>query len=154
SHPSIGRNLLANIPRLEPIARMIEAQQVRFAAMLREDLRQDPVALGGQMLRLALELDRLLVQGVSFRAALGELQRHKDEFEPRLLAALDRAEDAKTGSTTKSVTVRELVTGMILDENVRAKNGMLLVARGQEVTQPVLERLRSFSLKVGIIEPF
>jgi response regulator RpfG family c-di-GMP phosphodiesterase len=154
SHPSIGRNLLANIPRLELISRMIETQQAHYLPASGEPQQQDQAQLGGQMLRVALDLDRLLMQGRSPRAAIGELHKRRGEYDPRLLAALDQSDDGRTFSTVRSITVRELAVGMILGESIHAKSGLLLVARGQEVTQPVLERLRSFSMKIGIVEPF
>jgi hypothetical protein len=42
---------------------------------------------------------------------------------------------------------------MVVDQDVRSKNGLLLLAKGQEVTPSVLGRLRAFASKTGIIEP-
>jgi hypothetical protein len=47
----------------------------------------------------------------------------------------------------------ELFPAMIVDQDVRAKNGLLLLARGQEVTLSVLGRLKSFAARIGIVEP-
>jgi hypothetical protein len=43
---------------------------------------------------------------------------------------------------------------MILDQDVRARNGLLLVARGQEVTTAVARRLEGFAQGLGVNEPF
>jgi response regulator RpfG family c-di-GMP phosphodiesterase len=153
-HPAVGRSLLANIPRLELISRMIEAQQDRYVLSTGPSQHQDPGILGGQMLRVALDVDRLTSQGISLRSALMELRRRGDEHDPALLAALDRSEDSGRGSTVRSVSVQELAVGMVLGESIYAANGLLLVAKGQEVTRPLLERLRNFAVKIGIVEPF
>jgi len=42
---------------------------------------------------------------------------------------------------------------MLVDQDVRSKMGLLLLAKGQEVTPSVLGRLRAFAAKVGIVEP-
>jgi len=43
---------------------------------------------------------------------------------------------------------------MILGEDIRAKTGTLVIAKGHEVTKVLLERLRSYAEKVEIVEPF
>jgi hypothetical protein len=47
----------------------------------------------------------------------------------------------------------ELRARMVVDQDVRAKNGLLRLAKAQEVTPSVLVRLRAFATKVGIAEP-
>ena len=42
---------------------------------------------------------------------------------------------------------------MILDDDVHALNGILLVARGQEVTHALIERLANFRRLIGIADP-
>jgi hypothetical protein len=45
--------------------------------------------------------------------------------------------------------VRELVIGMVFGEDLKSAAGALLVARGQEVTTGLLERLRNFPADVA-----
>jgi hypothetical protein len=47
----------------------------------------------------------------------------------------------------------ELRTAMVVDQDVRSKIGLLLLAKGQEVTPSVLGRLKAFASKTGIVEP-
>jgi hypothetical protein len=42
---------------------------------------------------------------------------------------------------------------MVADEDIRARNGQVLVPKGEQLTSPLLERLRSFATAVGIVEP-
>jgi hypothetical protein len=42
---------------------------------------------------------------------------------------------------------------MFFDEDVKSAKGLLLIARGQEVTPGLLERIRNFSFELGIHEP-
>jgi hypothetical protein len=52
------------------------------------------------------------------------------------------------------VYVGDLAAGMIVDQDVIAHNGLLLLARGQEVTPPMIARLESFRDTHGVVEPF
>jgi len=93
SHPSVGSNLVANIPRLEPIAHMIERQQEPFKTpiLLPESSPEYLIALGAQILKVALDLNQLVAGGLSPRAALAELRRRPDEYNPEMVAALSQA---------------------------------------------------------------
>jgi len=42
---------------------------------------------------------------------------------------------------------------MIAEEDIVAKNGILLTPKGQEITWPVLQGLLNFSKQVGVREP-
>jgi hypothetical protein len=52
-----------------------------------------------------------------------------------------------------AVTTGELDTSMVADEDIRARNGLVLNANGEQLTNPRLERLRSFATAVGIVQP-
>ncbi len=154
SHPLVGRNLLGNIPRLEPIARMIEGQHQPFDGTLRDVDADDPVALGSELLKAALGFDQLITAGLTPADAILEMQRQPRVYDPRMVAVLRNLPRDETARTLRLARVTDLNTQMIVDEDVYAKNGLLLVPKGQEVTYPVLERLRNFSRGVGIVEPF
>jgi hypothetical protein len=51
------------------------------------------------------------------------------------------------------VAAVNLDASMVADEDIRALNGQVLVPKGEQLTCPLLERLRSFATAVGIIEP-
>ena len=44
----------------------------------------------------------------------------------------------------RDCAITELESGMILQKEVRTHTGLLVVAKGQEVTYPLLVRLRNF----------
>ena len=43
------------------------------------------------------------------------------------------------------VRISDLATGMIIQEEIRTKVGMLLIGIGQEVTYPLIVRLNNFN---------
>jgi hypothetical protein len=49
--------------------------------------------------------------------------------------------------------VNELDTAMIVNQDVHTNSGVLLLPKGDELTAPMIERLRSFAKTVGIPQP-
>ncbi|MDZ7261463.1 MAG: response regulator [candidate division KSB1 bacterium] len=157
SHPSIGCKLLSNIPRLEMVARMIEGQQQSFKDHNpREQLtpEEETIALGAEILRVSLDYDQQIVRGLSQELALSNLRKQRDEYNPQLVAALENFKMDEVGKVVKSLTVRELNVGMIVDEDIRRNDGVLLVPRGNELTRPLIVLLRNLCLRGSVKEPF
>lgn len=155
SFPAVGRDLLANIPRLEIVAQMIGNQQTSWDASLGslDLLKQEPAVLGAQILGLALQYDRLLTQGLSAPQALDELQHTPAQFDARLVACLKEGlEKQEVALLTRTVEVWSMQVGMILDEAVKTNKGVLLVPKGQTVSETLLRYLLNFARRGDIPE--
>jgi response regulator RpfG family c-di-GMP phosphodiesterase len=155
SHPDVGGRLLVNIPRLENIAHMIARQMEPFAWAEShvEPRHRDPVALGANVLRVALDFDRLVSGGMTPEAAIDSLRRQPKEYDLDIVRALGTLQDRPSATRVETLPVSKLDVRMVLDQDVLARNGSLLVAKGQEVTFAVLERLRRWAQGVGVMEP-
>jgi len=156
AQPTVGRNLLANIPRLGTVARMIEAQQQPFTRRSKGDdfKGEDLVALGGHLLKVALDFDLLLMQGISPKSALAVLQQQSDDYDQDVVKTLETLDLEPAGRIAKSLRVRELNTSMTLDQDVHSKTGILLGTKGQEISFAIMHRLRAYAKSVGVEEPF
>lgn len=156
SHPAVGRALLARIPRMEAIARIIGRQRTGPPAEAAPPEEGDTptVILGGAMLTTALELDQRLAQGKSLEEAITGMARRPDLYPPHLLQTLETLKPIGQDWVPRLVHVRQLETFMVLDEDVHARNGFLLAPKGHELTTPLIHRLRSFRLGIGVVEPF
>ncbi len=156
AHPTVGRNLLSHIPRLGIVARMIEAQGQPFNRRMTGDNfeGEDPIALGGHLLKVATEFDQQILHGKSVEVALKTLSQQPGEYCPEVVAILENLDVYPVDKIEKTVKVKDLNTTMTLDDDIRAKNGMLIAVRGQEVTYTMLQRLRAFARSVGVVEPF
>ncbi len=156
SHPTIAHNLLSKIPRLESIALMVANQQKpvyqypTLKALTDEDRE---VIFGGQLLKVVLDFDHMVINGLSKQDSLTRLRQHPEIYNADLVAALSSFHMDEVGEIVKMLRVKDLKTGMIADSDIRAQNGLLLVPKGQEITYPVLERLRNFARQIGIVEP-
>jgi len=158
-HPKIAGSLLSKIPRLEPIAEMIEGQLQPFCVYLEEGKppREDSVALGSQILKVALDFDQIISSGKSYTAALGELGNRTADYNQRVVEVFEKLlvnENSKKNNGILAVRVRDLKIGMIAAEDIVAKDGFLLVPKGHEMTHPVLLLLRNFAQGRRVTEPF
>ena len=157
SHPKVAGKLMEKIPRLDIVARMIEGQHILFKEYTgAENWSGDDraAALGAQILKVALDYDKLVVRAISPKTALSVLRKRKDEYNPAIVNALENLELDQVKVAQREITVAELEIGMVTDEHVKSKKGLMLVPRGHEVTYTVLERMRNFAHgKIGVKEP-
>jgi response regulator RpfG family c-di-GMP phosphodiesterase len=148
AHPRIARDLLANVRRLEAVAWIIGHQ------LTREKPRNPPAVpellpgvleLGANMLRVAVAFDNLRMKGVSNHEAVLRL-RYRSEFDPKLVDALTDLKDGDAHMELRKVPISTLTVGTILQQNITTHAGVLVVAKGQEITRPLLFRLEHFAM--------
>ncbi len=156
SHPQAARTLLEKIPRLDVIARIIENQYTppRFDGDVHNlQSTDDAVAIGAQILKLAMEYDHLTQQKISPRDAVLTLRKRTDKFHPQLLAALHTLPGAEEAVYIREVSVLQLQEGMILADDVVATSNIRLAGSGLTITAPLLIRLQNYARGIGIKEP-
>jgi response regulator RpfG family c-di-GMP phosphodiesterase len=154
NHPAVGHELIRHIPRLEAVAEMIAHQQQPYThgGALQTVQERDEVVIGAHILRVVLDFDRLVSRGMSHHDAVVALLQQPDIY--GIVAALQDMELEEAEAVAQLLTVRDLYPGMVLDENIRTKTGLLVIARGHEVTYAMMERLRSYAKRVPLVEPF
>ncbi len=154
THPETAMRLLAGIPRLEPTAWMIGQQLVREIPTQVPELPEasmEETVLGARILKLAVAFDHLRVRLSSVEAAIADLGRRSSEFDGVLLDALKGIRPVVGRMEARRVPTLKLATGMVLDQEIRNRQGMLLVAKGQEITGAVLIKVENFA-KAGLID--
>lgn len=145
THASVGAELLSNIPRLEAVAHMIAKQgSAPPSSPAGIDLEQDRVALGAQILKVAIAYDQLLSGGNGHEESLSRLRSRPEQFARLVVGALDNLDLETQGMETRKCMSSELECDMVLQEDVRTANGMLLIAKGTQISYAVLARLRNF----------
>ena len=148
--PAVTRRLLANIPRLEGVLEILESYQRPFAAAI----EPDRLPVGARMLRIALDFDALEAVGTSAAAAQTAMSGRAGVYDPELLAVLASIVGAdSTPRRVLEIGIRHLRPGMTLADDLYSTAGSLVVARGQGVTDELIERLAN--LGHGFVrEPF
>ncbi len=142
SHPSIGGRLLKHIPRLEIVSEMVAKQhesvgKIDFEGKLDN---QQKAILGGQILKVATAYDQLITQGSDDEAAITTLKEKPEKYDPVLVETLSLgAKNQKL--EVLNLAIDQLEPGLILDQPVSTESGVLLIAKGQVLSQAVLFRL-------------
>jgi response regulator RpfG family c-di-GMP phosphodiesterase len=155
-HPQIGHGLIAQIPRLDGVAEIIRCQGKRYDGVgaAAGEPHGDRIPLGARLLKVALDFDALVMAGRATPEALGELQRRSGEYDPRARTALAVIVQRRIVEYQKTaIDVHDLEPGMVLTEDVVSAVGVLLVAKGQEVTPALKARLRNIADTTGFKEP-
>ena len=150
--PQIAFDLIKRIPRFEPIAEMILNQNKPFHQY--KNAVQDPVSIGAQILKLAIDLDGLITSGwQSDEIKLKMINDAEHNYNPHLtVTLLDYFVDVDYYEHL-ALNVAELKIGMILDQDVFSSAGALLLVKGQEITDTVLPRIINFQHYVGVLQP-
>jgi response regulator RpfG family c-di-GMP phosphodiesterase len=153
THPLVAQDLLKSIPRMESIAWMIAHQ---FEPLPTEwdtgDREMANTRLGAQILKAAIIFDGFLRKRRSRVEAAHFLTRRFAGLNPKIIEALMELEPEVAGEGTRTVGVADLHGGMVLQQEVRTKEGVLVAAKGQEVTVPLLIKLQSFWKKSAIAD--
>jgi len=142
--PAIADRLLAGIPRLDGVRRIIAEHQAPAS--------EESVSLGGRVLRDAAAYDGLITAGTDPAVAAATLQHRYGEAEARTLRAFAGATGCSVRRAALEVRLEDLQPGMTLQTDIRSAQGALVVARGQVVTESLLERLRNFAVNKSITQ--
>jgi ActR/RegA family two-component response regulator len=147
-HPGAAARIIERIPRLETVAKIIEAQRAPSEAVghaLEPDAPRDPVCFGAAILQAAIEFDDRRRGGLSHADALAAMRLRTDIYPSEVISAMDRIEKVELAEQTRVVPVSRLAAGMILEQDICVRNGMCLIGRGQQITATLLQRLQGFS---------
>jgi response regulator RpfG family c-di-GMP phosphodiesterase len=154
--PKVVEQLLANIPRLELVREILHLYPREFAGAKTSAVTTMGNALpwGARALKIALDCDILESEKGTANHVFDILRGRIGWYDPEILEALAELRGrGKKEVLVHELTLDKIVAGMLFDEDVKSAKGLLLIARGQEVTPGLLERVRNFSSELGIREP-
>lgn len=142
AHPSVAYSLLAKIPRLEPIAWMIEHQNRPVKET--EAFDRSEMRTGAEILRLTLAYEQLIQKGTSRAEAAHRLGSQNKGFSPAFFEALVSLDPNAESGEVRKCRLDQLSINMIIQEDIRTSDGALFVAKGQQVTAALLAKLKNF----------
>ena len=158
--PETAARLLANIPRLEGVARIVRYQHKNYdgSGSPADAIKGDEIPLGARLLKILVDLAQLQSAQVNRVQALNEMETRLGWYDPAMLDAVREyygvgvtARDATRASI--SILIRDLAPGMVLRSNVETKEGTLILCTGHHITEMTLEKIKNFDLVSGIKEP-
>ena len=148
--PAVLERVISLIPRLELVQEALKHQAMPFES---EGASARPtVPIGSRILKVLADLGIEETRAPDTAHALSVLRARRGSYDPAVIDAI-AAICAPRPAQTREVTLREIEVGMVLASDVLTRAAMLLVSRGHPVTAQLIERLRNFDTKVGVVQP-
>jgi DNA-binding NarL/FixJ family response regulator len=150
AHPAVAWEMLSRIPRMEPVAKMIANQNnphPQIETGNAEEKRE--IAFGIQLLQAGLAFEGWVNRGISPMEAAQRVRASLKDCDRSILQCM---EDIAPSVPTRvqECAVPDLAVGMILQQDLNNPVGLLIMAKGQELTYQWIERLKALS-KIGVI---
>jgi CheY-like chemotaxis protein len=144
--PDVTEQLLGHIPRLEEVRAILRSYHAPFRPPVADASEEERSASrAAQLLKVAFEYDALEARGMTALEALAALNAHAQQYEPSVLSTLaEVCQGRAERETIREISLAALKIGMVFANDVRMTSGTLFVARGYEVTENFLERVRNF----------
>jgi response regulator RpfG family c-di-GMP phosphodiesterase len=149
AHPLTGHRLLAGIPRLEVVAEIVLHQLKSFEELRKANL-SETVRFGAQMLLIASRVDDTVARGAPLDAAIQYMAARPSVYQPSLVGSVQSVEAWLQEMQIREVPIEDLRLGMIIREDLYGQAGLLIVARGQSVSEALIARLRIFFRTAGL----
>ncbi|MGA9884831.1 MAG: HD domain-containing phosphohydrolase [Candidatus Acidiferrales bacterium] len=149
--PKVLEQILVNIPRLETVREILRLHFRRFEELA---VSADLSSWGARALKVAVDYDVVESDSGAIEHPFDVLRSRSGSYDPIIVEALAELQGgSRREVVVQELHLRDLGVGMSFDEDVKSAKGLLLIARGQEVTPGLLERVRNFSSDLGIHEP-
>ncbi|MCB9851400.1 MAG: response regulator [Phycisphaerales bacterium] len=152
--PQVGAGLVARIPRLDRVSRIIAYQQKNFdgSGVPHDDVRGEQIPLGARILKVALDYDTAKWRRDDCDA-LTRIDHRARHYDPKVVRALKAVVLVDAKLERCEIALDDLRPGMMLAADVKTSDNMTVVASGQEVTDSLYQRIRNFARHRTIIEP-
>lgn len=157
--PELGADLIKNIPRLEQVAEAVFYMNKNFngTGYPPDDLKGDDIPLGGRILRVVWDYERLLSRFGNPIATVRDMEARPTWYDPAVLRAFVRCLEGDGAEAppppTQEVSLHELRIGHLLLTDIETAGGLLVVPKGTTIGLAHLQKLRNFARLSGIREP-
>ena len=151
-HAAIGADLVTSIPRMGPVAEAIRYQVKNFdgSGYPKDAVKGEDIPLGARLLKVILDFDAIEATGMKTEDVIEQLKSHPERYDPKVLSAFEKAMQQDLGMQTSTVPIIKLDDSMVLAEDLKTGDDILLIAKGQETTLSVRRHLQNYRDK-GLI---
>jgi response regulator RpfG family c-di-GMP phosphodiesterase len=147
--PTVTEQLLGDIPRLEYVREILKYQDKHYDGQgpPGNGVSGEAIPWGSRALKAASDFDVLEAQGCSVEKAIETMQARSGWYDPAMLEAISRVRDHKSREARiLHLPLRAVRAGMVFTEDVKTRSGPVLLARGQEATPSLVERIKNLGL--------
>ncbi len=142
-HPRVASQMLSKIPRMQRVRQGILYQDKRYGGggLPADGKRGDEIPFAGRLIKLALDFEMSIMKGTNPAQTMVALDARAGWYDPDMLGALHGVVRHGKSHEKDELMIHQLEVGMIIDSDVHAKDEMLLVSKGTEITGPLLGKL-------------
>jgi response regulator RpfG family c-di-GMP phosphodiesterase len=160
--PEVGSKLIDNIPRLQAVSRIVYFQDKGFdgSGFPNDWVVGKDIPLGARILKVLIDLAKVAPGETPDRATFDELEKRSSLYDPEILAAAQSfflgEEDQPVEEPAyemQAVPVDRLLAGDCLVAHIRTEDGALILAKGEEISQARIEKLRNLCKIRQVKEP-
>jgi response regulator RpfG family c-di-GMP phosphodiesterase len=159
--PQVGCNLLANIPRLQSVARIVLYQNKNYdgTGFPVDAVKGAEIPIESRIIRVLSDLASLESKKSARFKGMEHLREQRGLYDPQVMEAvarffeLDASATAGAQKAPLALDVVDLHAGQVLTADIRTKQDVLIVAAGTKLTPLMLERLRNFASLEGLKLP-
>jgi response regulator RpfG family c-di-GMP phosphodiesterase len=141
--PAVVERVLSHIPRLEKVRDVLQHQGGWLGKSATGAGTDGALPVGARILRVLHDLIAAEAREGDTQRAIAALRARANAYDPAVLDALSGVCEVKPPEV-RALALREIRTGMVLADDVKLESGMLVVARGQRITEHLLLRLNNF----------
>jgi response regulator RpfG family c-di-GMP phosphodiesterase len=151
SHPSIGADMIKNIPRLEKVSEIIRYQEKHYdgSGFPSDDLKEDNIPAGSRILKIALDFDKAVNGGVESEKALLDMGKKTGYYDPAFLEIAEKKflqiDGPKKSFVNREIPIDDIEEGMYLAEDLVSASGVIIGNRNQKLTQALIVTIKNYS---------
>jgi hypothetical protein len=159
--PKVGSDLLANIPRLQSVARIVLYQSKNYdgTGFPFDNVKGNEIPPESRILKALHAVAAMEAAGKSRFKAVERLRQETGSYDPKVLDTLvicfgltTPAADA-AAAPPRAVSFVELRPGHVLASDICTTDDIMVIGSGTKLTPFMMERLRNFSTLSGLREP-
>lgn len=161
--PEVGRDLIANIPRLKPVADMVYLQRKGYdgSGFPAGDLAGDKIPTGARILRVLVDLMDASKGRAPGPAAFAALDTNPAVYDPAVLhaarACLFQEAAANGAGGAEDVVLLRPVTGLVpghfLVSDIKTVSGQLVLAKGHVMSEALIAKIHNLGKVHKLAEP-
>lgn len=144
----IGAELVRKVPRLNAVADNIELQYKNYDGSgfpTDKFITAEEIPLGARMLRVLQAMHDGMNSGRTRKATLQKMRESVGYYDPELMDALEKSAAGIASSSEQKVFVSVVHAGQVLSQDIFNRSGTLVMREGQELSNYLAEKLRSFA---------
>lgn len=150
--PTFGARLLENIPRLENVAAIVRYQSKRFdgTGFPTDSIAGSDIPIGARILKVLGDLVDFEARTISRGAAFQQMQERIGWYDLEVLSAVSRWCDVSLSGPKKGLAnpqplrIDQIRSGQVLAQDLRTRDGLLIMAANTELTSMLLAKLLNF----------